>query len=109
MKKYIPKMDPNTGQFAVKEFDVEEVIVSQHKSFLRTCVVSVDGMSFDPDEFYKRWPDAAEDLYEKATSLAAETEVAAVESEGKLPATSGGKSIGKEEKTSMTDLQKQAS
>ena len=92
------KRDPVTGEFTVIDFDMVDVFDAQHKAFLKSCVVKVEGplsFDFDPDEFFDKFPEAAEDLYNMAVELATKQEGDAIESAGKSQTTSDGQGSGK--------------
>lgn len=81
---------------------LEQLFVPMHKAFMRTCVVSVEGLDdYDPETFVDLYPSAAEDLYEKATDLAAEVERGAAEQVGKSHASSPGRTSGEVKSPSM--------
>ena len=100
--------DPVTGGFRVKEFSINDVFSAQHKAFLSSCVISVDGLEFEPVEFYNQYPDAAEELYSKAVELAQSQEAGAAEEAGKSLPSSPGEKSGKEGRISMKNLNQKA-
>lgn len=100
--------DPETGTFKVRDYEIADVFTAQHKAFLKSCVDSVDGLDFDPDEFYQSFPDAAEELYTKAMEMAQEEEDCAADEAGKSLPSSPGVSDGKEGLTSTIGLKKKA-
>jgi hypothetical protein len=100
--------DPESGIFQMKDFEMHDLFTAQHYAFLRSCVVSADGIEFDAKEFLDRFPDAAEDLYNKAVTMAEEVEKEALDAAGKSQDTLTGQDDGKEKKTSTPVLSRQA-
>lgn len=100
--------DPKTGMYIVKDVSMPELFCSQHRAFAKSCVVKVEGMEFEAETFCDDFPDAAEELYNKACELAAAAEGEAASSVGKSQTTLPGPLNGKGEKTSTTDSKHQA-
>jgi hypothetical protein len=94
-----------TGAFEVADdYGISEIFEAQHKAFLRSCVTSVDGLEFDPDQFFAEFPDAAEELYTKGMELASELEQEAASQAGKSQDTLSGQESGKGKKSSTLSL-----
>lgn len=102
------KLDTKTGEFVVADLDLVDIFDAQLQAFLRSCVVKVDGIDFDSSTFYSEYPDATEDLFQKAVELASRQEVEAKDSVGKSQATSPGPASGKGEKSSTQECLKAA-
>lgn len=94
----------NTGLFEPRNIELDDIFTIQHTAFLKSCVVKVDGLDFDPDEFIKKYPDAAEDLYDRAIGLAEQAEKEAAESVGKSQVSSIGQPSGEERRDSIMAL-----
>jgi hypothetical protein len=94
-----------TGAFEVADdYGITEIFEAQHKAFLKACVISVDGLKFEPNAFFDEFPDAAEELYTKGMELAAELEKEAASQAGKSQDTLSGQPNGKVKKSSSLSL-----
>lgn len=87
--------DPESGQFTQRtNASMREILEAQHLAFLRTSVVRVEGLDFDPDQFYSDYPEAVDELYNLATERAMADEEAAAEGVGKSEPSSTGQDDG---------------
>lgn len=97
------RRDPATGAFKIRNLEMIDIFEAQHAAFLKSCVVKVEGMDFDPEEFMVSYPDAVEELYLKAMELAEQREEDATAAVGKSQPSSPGQENGLDGKVSTLD------
>lgn len=104
------RRDPDSGEFSVIDFDMADVFDVQHRAFLKSCVIRVEGagFDFDADDFYRDYPDAVEELFNIATEKASIKEREAAETTGKSQDSSSGQESGRGEKSSTAHSLKEA-